>query len=126
MTTLAAALRGVPSKIEVESHAQFVEVADLALASVQVGSVITGSPGQPVDTGRLRASWGLEFLARWRARIGTNVEYAPFVEDGIGRYGPVVYGAKNGIGGSHSGKITILGLPKIVIFVRARRSGHRV
>jgi bacteriophage HK97-gp10 putative tail-component len=44
-----------------------------------------------IDTGRLRASITYELsLAgrRWRARIGTNVEYARYVHDGTGLYGP--------------------------------------
>lgn len=44
-----------------------------------------------VNTGRLRASISHELVVWQRApavRIGTNVEYARFVHDGTGLYGP--------------------------------------
>lgn len=44
-----------------------------------------------VDTGRLRASINTQvYVADGRpvAAVGTNVEYARFVHDGTGRYGP--------------------------------------
>jgi HK97 gp10 family phage protein len=36
----------------------------------------------PVDTGRLRASVAKRFAGETAAEIGTNVEYAPYVEHG--------------------------------------------
>ncbi len=43
-----------------------------------------------IDTGRLRASIDVELIKRVKlaARIGTNVEYALFVHEGTGIYGP--------------------------------------
>ena len=38
-----------------------------------------------VDLGRLRASITVEMVSDEEARIGTNVEYAPYVEFGTGR-----------------------------------------
>lgn len=81
----------------------------LAHQSITIGSVITGAPGQPVDLGNLRNSVQIEHESPTRALISTNVEYAEAVEDAVGPYGPRVYGAKNGIGGSHSLKQTMAG-----------------
>lgn len=36
----------------------------------------------PVDTGRLRASISVKEISDLHVRVGTNVEYAPFVELG--------------------------------------------
>jgi hypothetical protein len=51
--------------------------------SITEGSSLTGAPGQPVDTGFLRASWQYEFAPDLlTATIGTNVAYAPVIEYG--------------------------------------------
>lgn len=45
----------------------------------------------PVDTGRLRASIAVEYTreaGRVVARVGSNLEYAIFQEEGTGVYGP--------------------------------------
>lgn len=102
------------AKVETKSRAAFVNVCAAAKSSITDGSHITGSPGQPVDTGNLKASWHLEFTSPTVAEISTNVAYAEAVEDGVGPHGPRVYGAKNHIGGSHSVKTTMAGLPRIV------------
>jgi len=39
----------------------------------------------PVDTGRLRSSITYEMITKSEARIGTNVEYAPWIEFETGR-----------------------------------------
>lgn len=39
----------------------------------------------PVDTGRLRQSIGLQKRGEGHYRVGTNVEYAPYVEYGTRR-----------------------------------------
>jgi hypothetical protein len=82
--------------------------------SIQYGSPVTGAPGQPVDTAALLGSWGHEFETPTRAFITTSKEYAEAVDDGIGPHGPVVYGAKNGIGGSGSVKQTAANMQKLV------------
>jgi hypothetical protein len=115
-------LRDLPPRAQAIAMDIFPEVAQEAHRSVQEGSQITGAPGQPVDTGNLRASWQLEFPSPTRARISTNVEYAEAVEDGVGPHGAVLYGAKNGTGGSHSVKLTILGLQAIANTVASRRA----
>lgn len=85
--------------------------------SIKVGSPLTAAPGQPVDTANLRNSWQYEFdnpENPTKALVATPVEYAEAVEDAVGPNGPRVYGRKNGIGGSHSVKLTAAAWPKIV------------
>jgi hypothetical protein len=101
----------------------FANVAVGLHQSIQVGSPVTGAPGQPLDLGTLRNSWMLEFDGD-TASIGTNVEYAEAVEDAVGPYGPRVYGAKNNIGGSHSVKMTVAGAQRIVDLEVARRAAQ--
>lgn len=70
-------------KVEQLVDQAFVNVASAAHESIVNGSPVTGAPGQPVDTGNLRASWHLEFPSKESAVISTNVEYAPYVEAGV-------------------------------------------
>lgn len=96
--------------------------------SIRVGSPLTAAPGQPVDTSNLLGSWQYEFDDAGnptKARVVTPVEYAEAVEEGVGPNGPRVYGAKNGIGGSHSVKLTALAWPKIVAHETRRLGGSR-
>ena len=80
--------------------------------SVVTGSQLTGAPGQPVDTGNLRASWQLTFPEPLLARLTTNVEYAPAIEEGVGPYGPM--SLQSGVGGFHSVKQTRNAWQKVV------------
>jgi hypothetical protein len=51
----------------------------------------TGTGPRRIDTGRLRSSIGVELRTGRRGlsvRVGTNVEYAFWVHDGTGLYGP--------------------------------------
>lgn len=96
--------------------------------SIRVGSPLTAAPGQPVDTSNLLRSWQYEFdddTNPTKARVVTPVEYAEPVEEGVGPNGPRVYGAKNGIGGSHSVKLTAAAWPKIVDHEVRRLGGGR-
>lgn len=109
------------AKVETSSKAVFVNVCAAAKDSITDGSPLTGAPGQPVDTGNLKASWQLEFTSPTSAEITTNVDYAEAVEDGVGPHGPRAYGrersgAKTGsvVGGSHSVKLTMAGLSRLV------------
>lgn len=99
----------------------YVSLATKAHASIKEGSTVTGSPGQPVDSGFLRDSWILS-LGPTEARIQTNVAYAPVIEyndrsqyndqgrmppesvDGVGRRS-----VKSTVGGHHSVRLTIAG-----------------
>jgi len=83
---------------------------------------VTGAPGQPADTGYLKASWILAIGAN-EANITTNVAYAPAIEYGDKSYyddrGKTLTpaerkarggtGIKSKIGGNHSVKLTIAG-----------------
>lgn len=98
----------------------FAQVASDALDSIQNGSAVTGSPGQPVDTGALKASWQL-VLEKDHATIGTNLVYAIPIEDGTGKYGPLHL--RSEVGGWHSVKLTANNLDRIVTDVTARVRG---
>ena len=83
--------------------------------SIVEGSTLTGAPGQPVDTGALRASFVDDFVSSTEWRIQTNIEYAPVIEDGIGKNGPITL--RSEVGGMHSVKKTVAGWDRIVTFV---------
>lgn len=106
-------------KVEARSREVFLGVVEESTRAIVEGSEITASPGQPVDTGRLRASWQTVFEGPDRAIIGTNVEYAQAVEDAVGPHGAVTYG-KSGIGGSHSVKQLVANFDRVVSVVASR------
>jgi hypothetical protein len=101
----------------------YVKVAIAVHDSIQVGSPITGSPGQPVGQygpgyhpgkigGSLRGSW----LLTWpngEALIATNLVYAPFIEDGVSWQGTEMK-LHTSIGGFHSVKMTVLNFDRLV------------
>lgn len=66
-------------KAENRRRAVFVALATKMHESITVGSPLTGSPGQPVDSGFLLGSWDVT-IAKDHASIHTNVSYAPAVE----------------------------------------------
>jgi hypothetical protein len=86
--------------------------------SVVYGSERTGAPGQPVDTGLLRASWIAEFLSPSRWQLTTNTEYAPVIESNL--RGATL---KSKVGGFHSVKLTRAGWSRIVAFAAAEARG---
>lgn len=100
------------SEVTAMSKRVFVRTAQKALTSVQFGLAETGSPGQPVDLGILRASWILAFEASGLAIISTNVVYAPGIEEGIGPYGPIQL--RSQVGGFHSVQLTVAGFQRLV------------
>jgi hypothetical protein len=87
-------------------RAVFASLATKVHASVKEGSVTTGAPGQPVDTGNLRDSWILAFEGD-HAEVRTNVEYAPAIEDGVGPHGPLTL--RSAVGGFFSVRLTVAG-----------------
>jgi hypothetical protein len=107
----------------------FTMCAQEAHRSVQEGSEITGAPGQPVDTGALRSSVQLVFESKDRAVIGTNLDYALSIEDGLSyAHGGTPMTLRSEVGGFHSFKLTEAGMPKIVTTVAAqvkREHGER-
>ena len=100
----------------------FVRSVAEAHRSVQSGSELTGAPGQPVDTGHLRASWQLEWDID-AAYITTNAKYARGIEDGVGPHGPLTLQSK--VGGFHSRALTIAGWSRIVGYVTRQVRGRK-
>lgn len=95
----------------------------LAFESVQVGSAITGSPGQPVGQygegynegevgGTLRASWQL-IPGETSTQIVTKSVYALPNEEGITDRG-TPYIQRSSVGGRHSVALTVANFQKIV------------
>lgn len=107
--SFGAQLQNFQRKVAFRERAVFVGTATEVLRSIQEGSEITGAPGQPVDTGNLRASWNIAFPDENTAVVSTNVEYAPEIEDNT-------RGAslRSAVGGFHSVKITRAGFDRIV------------
>jgi hypothetical protein len=99
--------RTMAYRIKKQTAEIFAGTVAHAFQSIVEGSPITGAPGQPVDTGNLRASWQTTFESPTVALISTNVEYAPYVEDNVNN---VTF--KNH--GPHSIKLTVAGLQQVV------------
>lgn len=98
----------------------FVNVASGVLESIRSGSPVTTAPGQPVDTGRLKASWTISF-DRDTAFISTDVEYAPGIEDGVGSQGQPIQ-LRSQVGGFHSVALTRTGF-RLLVLDEARKLG---
>lgn len=116
-TAFANAIELFIGKIETLPDFVIDHAAEIALRSVRIGSAITGSPGQPVDTGALRDSFVIERVDRWTRQIMSPLIYAGMIEDGIGAHGPLILRSK--VGGFHSIKLTAAGWPNIVHLVVA-------
>lgn len=80
--------------------------------SITLGSTLTGAPGQPVDTGRLRNSWQIEIISPLEARILTSLKYAPSIEHGQRKGKPITL--RSQVGGFHSLKLTVQNWDRIV------------
>lgn len=99
-------------KLDTTERDIFTGVVDLALVSIQDGSEITGSPGQPVDTGELKTSWGKWYESDNVAHIDTNINYAPYIEQGGNSRGP--FTLRSSVGGFNSVEWTLAGFDLIV------------
>lgn len=113
-------------KVESRTKAVFLSTAMKMHESITVGSPVTASPGQPVDTGFLRASWIIRQTPT-EAVISTPVSYAPVIEHNLrSSYDPK--GVKNErknpngsfrrpikstVGGNHSVKLTVAGADRL-------------
>lgn len=80
--------------------------------SITKGSPLTGAPGQPVDTGRLRNSWQIEILSPLESRILTSLKYAPSIEYGQRKGKPITL--RSQVGGFHSLRLTVQNWDRIV------------
>jgi len=111
-------------KTQGKSNALFINVASGVKASIVDGSAVTGAPGQPVDTGNLKASWQLTFESKNSALVSTNVAYAPVIEDNLrSSFDPrgtmpekdvLREPKKSTVGGFHSVKLTVGAFDRIV------------
>lgn len=107
------------TKTVTTSKAVFLNVASHLYESWVNGSAVTGAPQLPVDSGALRAGVHLTFPQPNEALIATNVEYAPYVEQGINGSGPVSYR----VGGPHGLALSLAGFPRIVEFETKKVTG---
>lgn len=106
-------------KVESRVPEVLVGVAQGCHESIVNGSPLTGAPGQPVDTGALKNSWQLVFEPDMSgATIGTNVVYAPAIEAGVGKYGPLTL--RSATGGFHSVELTVANADRILQDVLAQ------
>jgi hypothetical protein len=115
-----AALKGFKDKAYLRTNKVVNGVVAEAFRSVQTGSELTGAPGQPVDTGRLRSSWHITWQGREAALISTNVVYAEQIEDGT-RAGRELT-LRSQVGGFHSVKLTLAGAGNILRHVVNRET----
>ena len=99
-------------KVEQRQRDIFIHATNEVQRSIVDGSELTGAPGQPVDTGDLRASWQPRFTGPWTWRTATDLIYARPIEEGIGPHGPIRLRSR--VGGFHSVKLTRNGWPNIV------------
>jgi hypothetical protein len=115
MTAFSDQVRGFTMKVLGQSNEVFVGSTVEAQRAIVEGSEITGSPGQPVDTGALKGSWIPEFVDANTWEMTTNLEYAPPIEDGVGRFGPLTL--RSQVGGFHSVKLLVANWDRVVAFV---------
>lgn len=101
-------------KVEDVTQAVFVGSVAGVKESIQFGSPLTGSPGQPVDQDILRPSWQSEFTDPHNAVVSTNVPWAPQNEDGIARPGGGPYVQRSAVGGRFSVALTRMNYSRIV------------
>jgi hypothetical protein len=112
--SFADQVRSFSVKVEGVARDVFVNTVTATAESITDGSALTGAPGQPVDTGALKASWQTVFESPTSAVIGTNLVYAPLIEDGIsGRTGQPLT-LRSAVGGFHSVALTVLNFDRIV------------
>jgi hypothetical protein len=117
---LQAQLRSAQQRVD---DTVFIAVSEVRRSIVQ-GSTLTGSPGQPVDTGTLRKSWTQRRESPRTWLVSTPVPYSAFIEAGGNSRGRFVL--RSVVGGFHSVALTRTGWDKIVEYARERaRSGRR-
>lgn len=123
--TSARDFRAALQRFSNDAKQRVLDVAQLAFEevtrSVVEGSTITGAPGQPVDTGNLRSSWQQSDVSPYVREISTNVEYAPYIEDGGNDV--AAFTLRSEVGGFHSVKLTEAAWGDIVEVARKRVAG---
>jgi hypothetical protein len=129
-------LRRIAIKGVTNYRALFPGVVDLAHDSIQNGSALTGSPGQPVGQygpgyhpgkvgGVLKASWQKWYPSPTEAMIATDAPYALQEEEGISyAHGGEPITQRSSVGGFHSRKLTVAAMQRIVDFVTQQVVGE--
>jgi len=124
MTGFADDIRRFGLVVETRSTEVFAGIVSALQDSIQNGSVVTGSPGQPVDTGNLRASWHSTFETPTKAIVSTNVVYAPSIEDGVSyAHGGTPMQLRSEVGGFHSVALSVAGFDRLVAAVAEGAGG---
>jgi hypothetical protein len=116
-----ATIRGFAATVQGYTQTVFVNSASAALDSITNGSAVTGAPGQPVDTGALKASYQLTFTSPKRFIITSPLPYALANEDGVNNGRPYIQ--RSPVGGRHSVALTVLGMQRIVDVAVAESGG---
>jgi hypothetical protein len=111
-------INGFIRRVEARHRSVFVGVCTAVHDSIVNGSAVTGAPGQPVDSGNLKASWVPEFVDANTFQTTTNVEYAPIIEHNL--RGATL---RSSVGGFHSVALTVAGFDRIVASEVAKASG---
>ncbi len=111
--TFSDDLKSFSVKLQTRNREVFVGCVEEVTRSIVEGSEITAAPGQPVDTGNLRASWHTAYESPSQATVSTNVEYAPYVEENV-------RGVTFKNHGPHSVALTVAGFGRIVDTVTKR------
>jgi hypothetical protein len=109
-------------KVEARTQEDFVDITTEVQRSLVEGSPdITGSAGQPVESGYLKSSFVGRFLSPLSWIIETDAPYAQSIEDGISyAHGGTPMTLRSPVGGFHSAKLTVAGFQKIVDTVNKR------
>ena len=116
------AVRRMVAEVKATTAAIFEDVGMECQRSIVEGSELTGAPGQPVDTGFLKGSWTRWYDSPTKQTIGTNVVYAPVIEDGVGPHGPLTL--RSQVGGFHSVAHTLNRLQNVLDVVTKRHGGR--
>lgn len=102
------------NKLPELTDAVYHGVCDEIFRSIRFGSELTGAPGQPVQSSNLLNSWFEKPESEESTLIGTNVVYAPGIEDGISMQTGKPMQVRSPVGGFNSVKLTQAGLQNIV------------
>lgn len=116
------AVRVMLAQINATTAAIFEDVGMEAQRSIVEGSELTGAPGQPVQTGNLKTSYTRWYDSPTKQTIGTNVVYAPDIEDGVGPRGPLTL--RSTVGGFRSIAHTLNRLQNVLDVVTKRHGGR--
>jgi hypothetical protein len=121
--TLSDYTKAFLAKMASREKAIFIGVFHATHGSITVGSPITGSPGQPVRSGRLLKSWIPQILTENEAKTSTKMFYARSIEDGVNMSNGTPLNLDSPVGGFHSISLTRLGFQRLLDDVTKRVRG---